>query len=131
MLLLKIVLTMAIQYVLIMFFIFLQVLPEPLNLLTHPTSCFFPLSQYKNQENKTETKKINTSNQNKTIPRTTTKTPNWKNDRKANKSHGVHFVVVTYSWAWGLLWSVVDTTSITLLEKTDIPLSTDIHCKYS
>lgn len=39
--------------------------------------------------------------------------------KSSQKYHWVHFVFMSYSWAWGLPWSVVEIPSETPLEKTD------------
>lgn len=43
---------------------------------------------------------------------------NKQNTKKSIKGEGV-CVLANYSWVWGLLWTVVDVTSNTPLEKTD------------
>lgn len=39
--------------------------------------------------------------------------------KKHTQIYGDCFVLVSYAWAWGLLWSVLDKSSVASLEKTD------------
>lgn len=43
-----------------------------------------------------------------------------KNRNKTHKKCGVHFVLVNYSWWWGLSWSGVNVPSVTPLEEKQI-----------
>lgn len=129
---LKLVLTMFIQYILIMLFIFLQVLPEPLHLLTQTTLwSFLSLKIKQTKKIKQKPKRYTNRDKTKQFLERQQKYQTKRMTGKQTKNHGLHFMLVTYSWAWGLLWSVVDRTSVTPLEKTNVPLSTDIHCKHS
>lgn len=47
--------------------------------------------------------------------------------KQTNKIRGVCFVLANYSWSWGLTWSVTDTPSDTLLEKTYFTFANGKH----
>lgn len=52
---------------------------------------------------------------------TTTRQKSLNNNNKFYKKNGVHFVLVNYSWAWSLPWTVIDILSDTSLEKVCFP----------
>lgn len=86
-----------IQFNLTIFFHLLQLLPDSLSL---SNSCFFSFL-----------KKTNAHTH-----------PNKMPKPQSAKSHGMHFVIVIYSWASSQSWSLADVPSVILLKKAEFPL---------
>lgn len=91
--------------------------PPRYSLCLYPINFLYPLPP----ERKRKEGKPQKSKQTNSIKQTS-KTPNsTETKKKAGNKHGVYFVLVIYSRAWGLSWSVVEIPSINLLYKTDFP----------
>lgn len=99
------------------------------NLSPPPQSNFMFFSLFQRKKKVPKSKQTNPKDKNKTSPKPKQKlTPKQQQQQlqtkpNQSKKHGIHFVLANYFWAWGLLWSVVDTLSAILLKKTDFNLS--------
>lgn len=87
------------HYILFSFFNFSQVHPTSLPIQLHD---LLALSKYRKQWKSKQTNK------------------KYKHIKESTWKHGVHFVLASYSWTWGLPWNVIDKPREAALQKISL-----------
>lgn len=103
----------SLRAIVLIFFIYFCSYSFPPTLLRSSQS-LYPLNfLFFSLTNKTNTPKIKT----RTKKQTKNKTKCQTKAKNIQKTLRVHFVLISYSWSWGLSWNMVDILSVISLEK--------------